>query len=441
MFVALGGLLLQGMLQGVIAPQRKHLLPPPFKLSGMYGKNMNRNRTMELAFGPLFLASTGFREVVASWLWIRANDMFHSGDYEGLVPLVRTVVLLDPHQIDVYATGAWHMVYNFTDSDQRSDRRYIPEGVAFLKDGIANNPQPYDLYHDMGWMFFDDKIRDYPDATEYFIKARHHGAPPFFQHEIAHSREKEAKIDECIFWWQKFRKETEADYNKNPENPVWTERLAICNGNMSRVIIRRDGLDDLKKNPYDPKLNLDVKITGRYKLLIQGTSRLSTGCRIYVNLQDIDYEQTLNRSFSWRINHVVVLQDSAFVEPNGSFSREIDMSKDPKFYPFAQDKYRLILSFDPRTAPSATSNPNHPPVLDFIGWSGEGLADSPWLYIDKTRPAHVNGKWYPLRMMRKEVIITKAQLQGKEPFNFRKLAGLPETPIVMPPENPPTAIK
>ena len=108
MFVALGGLLLQGMLQGVIAPQRKHLLPPPFKLSGMYGKNMNRNRTMELAFGPLFLASTGFREVVASWLWIRANDMFHSGDYEGLVPLVRTVVLLDPHQIDVYATGAVH---------------------------------------------------------------------------------------------------------------------------------------------------------------------------------------------------------------------------------------------------------------------------------------------------------------------------------------------
>ena len=34
-------------------------------------------------------------------------------------------------------TGAWHLSYNFTDSSERSDRRYIPPAMQFLREGIA----------------------------------------------------------------------------------------------------------------------------------------------------------------------------------------------------------------------------------------------------------------------------------------------------------------
>jgi hypothetical protein len=47
-------------------------------------------------------ALTGFREVVAGLLWVRADEFFHNGDYESVVPIVRIITWIDPHQVDVY---------------------------------------------------------------------------------------------------------------------------------------------------------------------------------------------------------------------------------------------------------------------------------------------------------------------------------------------------
>src|SRR5579871_5295802 len=70
-----------------------------------------------------FLAAmAGFREMVAGILWVRADSFFDSGNYDAILPIIRLVTILDPHQIDVYATGMWHIGYNFTDEEQRSDR-------------------------------------------------------------------------------------------------------------------------------------------------------------------------------------------------------------------------------------------------------------------------------------------------------------------------------
>ena len=87
-----------------------------------------KNLPVEMALG----AFTGFREAVAGMLWVRCDEFFHNGDYEAIMPLIRVITWLDPHQIDVYETGAWHMDYNFTDSSERSDRRYIPFSLSLL---------------------------------------------------------------------------------------------------------------------------------------------------------------------------------------------------------------------------------------------------------------------------------------------------------------------
>ena len=84
--------------------------------------------------------------------------------------MIRLITWLDPHQIDVYETGAWHMDYNFTDSSERSDRRYIPFSLSLLGEGIANNPDEPDLYADMGFVHYFRKIEDFPQSARWFEK-------------------------------------------------------------------------------------------------------------------------------------------------------------------------------------------------------------------------------------------------------------------------------
>jgi len=94
-------------------------------------------KVTNIEIGTQFVAATliGLKEVVAGLLWVRADEFFHSGNYAAVIPIVRIVTWLDPHQIDVYDTGAWHLSYNFTDSQERSDRRYIPASRALYREG------------------------------------------------------------------------------------------------------------------------------------------------------------------------------------------------------------------------------------------------------------------------------------------------------------------
>jgi len=93
----------------------------------------------------MLLPLLGFREAAAGLLWVRCDEFFHSGDYDAILPLVRIITLLDPHAENVYVTGAWHLSYNFTDANERSDRRYIAPSEALLDEGIANNPEIPDI--------------------------------------------------------------------------------------------------------------------------------------------------------------------------------------------------------------------------------------------------------------------------------------------------------
>ena len=103
---------------------------------------------------------------------MRCDDFFDSGDYQGITPLIRIITWLDPHQIDVYETGAWHMDYNFTDTDQRSDRRYIPLSLALMREGIENNPDVPDMYSDLAFTHYFRKIADFPMAQQWYVKGQ-----------------------------------------------------------------------------------------------------------------------------------------------------------------------------------------------------------------------------------------------------------------------------
>lgn len=157
-----------------------------------------------LPFEYSLAALSGFRQVIAGLLWVRADSFFHSGNYDAILPMIRLITWLDPNWIDVYATGAWHLMYNFTDTDQRSDRRYLPVGLALLDEGIANNPNIFDVYKEKGWNNYD-KVKDYPGAIEAYsggAKADPNADINQIYHPLAHSYERNGQPDEAIQWWQ-----------------------------------------------------------------------------------------------------------------------------------------------------------------------------------------------------------------------------------------------
>ena len=82
-----------------------------------------------LSIDQLLASVAGLREMVAGILWIESDEYFHTGQFDAILPVIRLLTWLDPRQIEVYSTGAWHIGYNFTDEQNRSDRRYTSRGA------------------------------------------------------------------------------------------------------------------------------------------------------------------------------------------------------------------------------------------------------------------------------------------------------------------------
>jgi len=203
----------------------------------------------------IFASFTGFRQVIAGALWIRADDFFHRGQYQAIVPIVRIVTWLDPHNIDVFTTGAWHLDYNFVDeANSLSDKRYIPAAIALMKEGIANNPTIWDLYFELGWTHYSRKLLDDAKATEYIAKACKYGSldantgqkqprPEFVDRMLAHSYEKLGRLDDAIKQWRICRVSTVRGIAMNKKKPgsagtTDTSSLEICDRNMALLLLR-----------------------------------------------------------------------------------------------------------------------------------------------------------------------------------------------------------
>jgi hypothetical protein len=206
--------------------------------------------------GQFMLASfTGFEQVVAGALWIRADDFFHRGQYAAIIPIVRMVTWLDPHNIDVYITGAWHLDYNFVDeANSLSDKRYIPASIALMKEGIRNNPDIWDLYFELGWTHYCKKMNDNANALKWISKAcEHEGIDPntgqkvrrydFVDRMKAHLLEKCGRFDEAIAQWHKARALTVQAIEENKRKPgsvVYVDQtsLDLCDRNLSLLLMR-----------------------------------------------------------------------------------------------------------------------------------------------------------------------------------------------------------
>ncbi|MCE5322853.1 hypothetical protein LLG46_05990 [bacterium] len=265
-----------GIVQSMIDPTQVKMRRKEMSVTG----NDSSDLMVQLPGQFIFASAMGFKEVVAGALWVRADTFFHMGQYQAIVPIVRLVTWLDPHNIDVFTTGAWHLDYNFVDDDQMSDKRYIPASVALLKEGIANNPNIWDLYFELGWTHYGRKIGDDRQAAYYINEATKHEGydvntgrkvprPEFVDRMLAHQYEKIGEFDKAIDEWYKSRKRVEW-LMKNPRTTTYADNVSldICDRNLSLLLMRMGWrYGDMKR--YKEGLDIAMRLDKGSKPLTQ----------------------------------------------------------------------------------------------------------------------------------------------------------------------------
>jgi len=334
----------------------------------------------------------GFRELIAGILWVKADSFFDSGNYDAILPLIRLVTILDPHQIDVYATGMWHIGYNFTDEEQRSDRRYIPAALALGKEGYQNNPTTYEMYFETGWMWYHKIDDDYEHAVNLFVEAQKRADMiPARKNLLAMAYQRDGKPEEALNTYLRLYDAADKVYKAEESFGAHQNRDTIeSNADTTLVrLVQRGwiaGKEGRSTAPYDNSPPFDVgfsakvTVTGPRELNVQGTWGVQpVGSRIRIVLRDADYPGAKPAGLDWDSSSSVNLepdkgltfmQDGLFVK-NRRFNRKLDMSRDPTMYPFAKDKYVVELYYNPRSAP--------PHIQDKFSWDGSGMTDKNYL--------------------------------------------------------------
>lgn len=361
-------------------------------------KNNTFTDTPGLDPGQFLVAIAGFREMLAGILWVRADSFFDSGNYDAILPLIRLVTILDPQQIDVYSTGMWHIGYNFTDEEQRSDRRYIPSALALGAEGSQRNANTYELFFETGWIWYH-KVDDlYPKAVGWFEQAAERkDLPPARHNLLLHALEKNGDLEGALNMYYKLYDDAVKRMNESKDFANFQNRDTIVN-NLDNLLVRmvqrgyqakKLGIYD--EGPYDTKPPFDVGFTCKVTIpdanviKFEGTYNvLPLGTRIRVILRDADYPNAIPGGVVWDAfkgvkldpdKDLTYMQDQLYVR-NQRFEKKCDMSKDPTMYPFRNKsgKYLVEFYYNPRSAPQH--------IQDKFGWNGEGMTDKNFLRSD-----------------------------------------------------------
>lgn len=350
--------------------------------------------TSGLSPDQMLLAFAGLREMVASILWVRADTFFDSGQYDAVLPIIRIVTWLDPGQIDVYATGMWHIGYNFTDEESRSDRRYIPPALALGAEGARNNPETYELFFETGWMWFH-KVGDiHHKAVEWFEKASMKtDIPPARKNVLGMAYQRDGDLVKTLALYDeqlKIAKEQMAKEGKTPQFGTMQQH-DTTESNLENTLVRMSQRGAFNPGvqppvPYDTQPPFDVGFSAEVTIPQPALIRVRAtwnvrpvGTRIRVVLKDADYPNAIPAGMEWDLKDEVALdppKDQTFMQgelfiKNRKADVKFDLSRNPTMYPFAKDKYVIEFYYNPRNAP--------PHIQDKFSWNGEGMTDKNFL--------------------------------------------------------------
>ena len=171
----------------------------------------------------LFNLFFGFRKVAANFIWIQVDRYWHQGENYRMVALMKTCTALDPHFVEAYLIGSWHLSYNVTAKmmdtpwPQRKwdpkynacvgeKEKYYYVAINFLKDGIRNNPRNYKLYFDLGFAVYKQKLKDYQNAVKYLSEAIRQPHDRWVPRQLFICQELNGQYAEALAGWEDYAK-------------------------------------------------------------------------------------------------------------------------------------------------------------------------------------------------------------------------------------------
>ena len=142
----------------------------------------------------------GFRKLVADMLWLKVDEYWHLGLASRMFPMMETVVALDPHFIEAYALGGWHLAYNVTVTVHSAEEKikYIDQGISLLEKGIKYNPRSAKLYSELGFTIYFIKLRDWEKAAYYMGEAIKYEHDPWMERLYAICLERMGEEEESL---------------------------------------------------------------------------------------------------------------------------------------------------------------------------------------------------------------------------------------------------
>ena len=230
------------------------------KLNLPYGAIEWTEESVGAHLGSLIL---GFRSAVADLLWLKVDDYWHQGRMEMMLPMMYTVVKLDPHFIDAWAVGAWHLAYNapVTVNTMEEKREFIDKAIVFLQDGIKRNPRHWQLYFELGFAVYYVKLEDYKNAAHYLEQSARYRPPEEKKVDrmLLHAYERGGEYEKALEGWTTY-------LNKIDPGSKVAPRFIL---QLQAEIAQRDGDEDkalsLWQRIYDefPGTNdrADIEIT------------------------------------------------------------------------------------------------------------------------------------------------------------------------------------
>lgn len=155
----------------------------------------------------------GFRGIVADFLWIRGHQFWETRQWLRQYRMIESTVALQPLSTYFWDVGAWHMAWNIgyaesidtnnvtTAQGLKRERIWHEHAEAFLKRGIENIPNRYDLYFKLGWLY-QQKFKDDCRAEQYYEKAvSFPNAPAYIGRVYARAREKCGDLKGAYAYW------------------------------------------------------------------------------------------------------------------------------------------------------------------------------------------------------------------------------------------------
>ncbi len=196
----------------IMIPLSDHIHAERFRLK-YGGAHVNRSLRTQIGQGMAIGLLAGFRGVVADFLWIQSHGFWEKKEWLRQYRDMEVVVTLQPQSTLFWDTGAWHMAWNIgyavsvdTNVYTRAQglqrqREWWERAEDFLKRGIGNVPNQYDLYFSLAWLY-QEKFKDFCQAEQYFTKAASFpAAPAYIARMQARARERCGDLKGAYAYW------------------------------------------------------------------------------------------------------------------------------------------------------------------------------------------------------------------------------------------------